>query len=125
MSGGEKQLIAHVIQKLEKRLVEAADIEQSDGLEVQAELKPGKYLDHLLEGANASRQCYEEIRKLSHAVFALVHGIHRNKLGEVMMCALLCNHCLRDDTDDFTASGQRSVGQHAHETGTAAAIDDA
>jgi hypothetical protein len=61
MSGREKLLIAHVIQKLEKRVIESADIEQPDGLEVQAELKPGKYLDHLFESANPSRQRYEGI----------------------------------------------------------------
>jgi hypothetical protein len=61
MSGRKKLLIAHVIQKLEKRVIESADIEQPDGLEVQAELKPGKYLDHLFESANPSRQGYEGI----------------------------------------------------------------
>jgi hypothetical protein len=60
MSGGEKLFGAHVIQKLEKRLVEPADIEQPDGLEVQAELKPGKYLDHLFESADAPGNATKE-----------------------------------------------------------------
>jgi hypothetical protein len=58
-------------------------------------------------------------------MLALVHGLNRNKLRETVMCALLCNHRARDDSDDLAASGQCGVGQHTHETGTAAAIDDA
>jgi hypothetical protein len=81
-----------VIQKLKKRLVEPADIERTDGLEVQAELKPGQYLNHLFESADAPEQRYEGIRKLSHAMLALVHGLNRNKLRKTVMCALLCNH---------------------------------
>src|SRR6201995_1307871 len=87
MSSREKLLSAHVIQKLEKRLVEPADIEQPNGLEGQAELKPGKYLDHLFKRADATRQRYEGIRKLSHAMLALVHGLNGNKLRKTVMCA--------------------------------------
>jgi hypothetical protein len=125
MSGREKLLIAHVIQKLEKRVIESADIEQPDGLEVQAELKPGKYFDYFFESANPSRQRYEGIGKLSHAMLALVHGLNNNKLRKSVMRALLCNHRARDDADDLTVSGQRGIGQHTHKAGTASAIDDA
>ena len=52
-------LIAHVIQKVEQRIIESTDVEQTDGLEMQAELKPGKYFDHFFESANPSRQRYE------------------------------------------------------------------
>jgi xylulose-5-phosphate/fructose-6-phosphate phosphoketolase len=98
VGGREKPLVAHVIQKLEKPVVEPAGIEDPDRLEVQAELKPGKYLDHLFESANASRQGYEGIRKLSHAMFAFVHGLNRNELLKAVMCALLGNHRARDDS---------------------------
>ena len=125
MSGREKPLVAHVIQKLEKWIVEPRGIEDPDRFEVQAELKPSKYFDHLFESADASRQRYEGIRKLSHAMLALVHGLHRNKLGKPAMCALLCNHRARDDSDDLAVSGQRGLGQHTHKAGAAAAIDDA
>ena len=125
MSSREKLLGAHVIQKLEERLVEPANIKQPDGLEVQAELQPSKNLDHLFESADAPRQRYEGIRKLSHAMLALVHGLNRNKLRKTVMCALLCNHRARDDSNDLAASGQCGIGQYAHETGTPTAVDDA
>src|SRR5580704_18422525 len=124
MSGREKPLVAHVIQKLEKWVVEPRGIEDPDRFQVQAELKPSKYLDHLFESADASRQHYEGIRKLSHALFALVHGLNRNELGKAVMCALLGNHRARDNSDYFAAGGQRGIGQYPHQPSAATAIDD-
>jgi hypothetical protein len=40
-------------------------------------------------------------------MLVLVQGLNRNKLRKAVMCALLCNHRARDDSDDLTVSGQR------------------
>jgi hypothetical protein len=71
-----------------------------------AEFTATRSANHLFESANASRQRYEGIRKLGHAMLALVHGLNRNKLRKAVMRALLCNHRARDDSDDLTPSGQ-------------------
>src|SRR5882762_4793054 len=54
MRGCEKLLVAHVGEELKQQVIEAAGVEQADGLEVQAKLEPGKNLDDLLQCPNAT-----------------------------------------------------------------------
>src|SRR6266480_3279382 len=104
MRWGKKLLVANVVENSNERVVETGDVEQPDGLEMQAKLEPGENLDDLLKRANTSRQRYERIRELRHAELALVHGINRNKLSKAVMPALRCNHGAGNNSDDLAAS---------------------
>src|SRR5690625_7897171 len=59
--------------QLDQGLPVAGDVEEDDGLVVQAELAPGKHLEELLQGAQAAGENTEGIGMLCHPHLALMH----------------------------------------------------
>src|SRR5688572_13328703 len=53
MRGREECVFAHVIEELDQRIVEVLDVEQPNGLEMDAELEPGERFGNFLKGADA------------------------------------------------------------------------
>ena len=116
MSECQKLFVAHMGEKLKEEVVEAADIEKPDWLEVDAKLKPGEYLDDFLKSANTSGKCCKCISKARHEVLAFMHRFNGDKLRESVMRPLLGNHGARNHPDDLASCGERGIGENPHQT---------
>src|SRR5699024_8058137 len=66
----------------------------------------------------------EGARQLGHERLALVHRVHDVQLGEVLAASLAVDHEGGDDPDDLAATGERPVGERAHQATSPAAVDD-
>src|SRR5439155_20562083 len=124
MLGGKKLLVVHVGKEPKQEIIKPTGVQETDRLEVQAELEPGENLHDLLQGTNASGQCDKRIGELRHAMLALVHSLDGYQIGEAAVCAPLGNHRAGDDANDLASGRQCRIRQRAHETDAAAAIDD-
>lgn len=62
-----------------------ANVEQANGLGVDANLRPSDDLEQLVEGAEAAGQSNESVGKLGHHRLAFVHPAHFAQLRQVRM----------------------------------------
>ena len=93
--GGDEQQLAvlladealrdRTVAKGEERLEVAADLEEADGLAVQAELRPGHHLEEFFQRAEAARQCQEAIAQFGHAGLPFVHCLHDQQPAQPMV----------------------------------------
>ena len=125
MLGFEEALGDHVIEEGEHVVEEAGDVEDADGLRVQAQLEPGVGLEQLLQCADAAGQDDEAVAEVGHQLLALVHGIHADHLRGAFVGQFLVGKVVGDHTNDLATGGQRRICHGAHHACVAAAIDDA
>jgi hypothetical protein len=114
-----------VIEEAQQVVVETVHVQQPARLGVQAELRPGDRLEQFLEGADAARQRDERVGVLGHPRLALVHRVDDVHRGDAGVADLAGHERVRDHADHFTASIQHRVGDDAHQTDVAAAVDEA
>ena len=103
----------------------AVDIQQRNGLGMDAEELPAEHLEELLEGAGAARHGDERVSLLNHGDLALVHGIHDVEGGLAGVDALQADQLVGDHAVHKTASVEGSTGDGTHQAGTAATVDHA
>src|SRR5262247_2068678 len=101
----------------------AFNVEHTDRLGVNAELRPREDLEGFLERAEASGQRDEAVDERGHGGLALVHRADDAQLGEPRVRELARNERLRDDSDRFAAGLEHRVGDDAHQPDGAAAVD--
>ena len=80
--GFDEALCDGVVEELQQVIVEAADVEQADGLRVEFELGPGEDFGELFERAEAAGQGDETVGQVFHECFALVHALDDAQFGE-------------------------------------------
>lgn len=63
----------------QERVEEPADVEQADGLPVDAQLRPGEDLEQLVQRPEAARQRHEGVAAVGHQRFTLVYSSRRGR----------------------------------------------
>src|SRR5919206_2923312 len=121
----EVAVVHHAAQLGQQRLPEPVDVHQDGRLGVQAEHAPGPGLEQLLQRAGRAGQRDEGVGELGHAGLALVHGGDHLQPRQPGVRELVVHQVLGDDADDVAAGVQGGVGDHAHQSGAPAAVDDA
>jgi len=76
-------LADRVIQERIQGVVVPRHVQNAAGLRVQAELRPGDYLEELLQRAEAAGERHEGVGHVGHLRLPLVHGADHNKVGDV------------------------------------------
>ena len=105
------------------RLPVAVDIDQHDRLFEEVQLAQGDRFEGLVECAQPAWQDRDSIRPREHLALALLHVGHKDKLGQTDMADLAAVERGRDDADDLSTRGERSVGDNPHQADATAAID--
>lgn len=120
----QEPCLDHVLCHLKQRLPEIADVVDSELSLVEAEVAPGPDLEELLQGADATGHGQKGIAELRHACLAGVHIGDDLEPSDAVMAVFPLNHVLRDDTDDLSPGGNRSIGNDPHETHMTTAVDE-
>src|SRR5262245_10475664 len=123
--GVQEALSDHLVDKCPQAVEVAVDVQQATGLAVQAEPAPAPHLEQLLHGADPTGQREERIRQLSHEGLALMQVLDDVQLSQATMGNFAVNELLGDDPDDTSTRLQHGVGELAHKTDVAAAVDKA
>src|SRR2546425_1107553 len=120
------EALSHRVNEHPQQPVEVpGDVQDADGLAVNAELGPREDFQRLFEGAEPTRQRDEPVHQRCHQRLALVHAPHHPHLGEAGMGQLPRGQPPRNHADHLAAVGQRRVGEHAHQPHRAASVDEA
>ena len=77
-----------VIEERGELVVEARDVEQTERLGVQPELRPCRHLDDLFDGPETAGQRDEPVAELLHHRFAVVHRRDDVELGQTVVADL-------------------------------------
>ena len=91
---------------------------------MQAELRPRQHLAELFQSFEPARQRDERIRQVSHERLAFVHGAHHVKLRQPVVPDLAFHESFWNDSNRLAAHPQHRVGEHAHQTHIAAAVNE-
>src|SRR5690606_28109609 len=83
MGAVDETLPAHVLDKAEHRVPEAADIGECHRLLMAAKLTPGHDLDDLLQRTDAARKRNEGVRTLEHRMLAGMHVLGDDQFVEL------------------------------------------
>src|SRR5690606_3715598 len=116
-----------MIEQFHQGRPETADIRQDDRLVMAAELRPGHYLDNLLQRADAAGERDESVGFLEHPVLAGVHVFGHDEFveaGERGFGRLFGDEETRNDADDGSAGAAYGGGDRPHDALAAAAIDE-
>jgi hypothetical protein len=113
-----------VVDVRDERVVELLQVQQAEGLLVEAELRPGKDLAEFLDRAVAARQGHECVRQIRHEGFALVHGGHYAQIRDSPMGEFAVDEGLWDDAGDSSAAAECRIRDDAHEPNIAAAVNE-
>src|SRR5207244_5933049 len=108
-----------------QRVVEAADIQQTARLAMDAELRPGDDLAEFLERPEAAGHRDERIRERGHRRLAFVHRVDDAQVWKRAMGELAGDEGMWNDADGVAARLEHRVGDHTHESNSAAAEDEA
>lgn len=84
----EKTLLGHVVEESDEPVEVAVEVEEADGMAVQAELGPGEDFAEFIEGPEAAGQSHEAIGPVGHDGFALMHGLHHDEFAQSAMAYL-------------------------------------
>lgn len=109
----------------QERIVEAGHVQQTAGLGVEPQLRPGENFAEFIERAEAAGQGDERVAQLRHQRLALVHRVDDAQFGDASMRQLARHQRPWDHADDLAASGQSSIGQLTHEADVPASINKA
>ena len=82
---------------------------------MEAELRPRRDLEQLLQGAEPAGEGHEPVGQLVHQGLALVHRADDPQVGEAVVGDLPVGHVLGDDADHLAAGVEHGVGDLAHE----------
>lgn len=121
----EDTLCGTVIEKAQQLVIKAIDVDQYGRLLVQAQILPGEYLEHLLEGSEATGQDEEGIGELGHLGLASVHGRGDVQFGQAAMSDLGIDEHFGDDADDTALAGKTGFRNRLHKAYVGSAVDDA
>ena len=115
----------HAVEEFQHGCEEAGDVEQTDGFVVKAELEPCQRLEHFFQCANAAGQDDEAITEVRHQLLAFMHGADAVHFRCPGVGEFLVGEVMRDDANDFASSGENGIGEQAHQSDIAAAVDEA
>ena len=111
------------VEKSQQPVPVAGGVDEDAGFGVQAELRPGHHLHHLVHGAVAARQHQKRIGQLYLARLAHVHGGHQFEPGQPGVLQLAAGQHRGQHANHLGASGQRRIGHRAHQSHASSAID--
>ena len=117
-------LADHFIEESEQLVVVSGCIEQTDRLIVDAKLRPSENFAKFVHRAEAAGQGNESVAQVRHQRLAFVHAFDDVQLRETAVRDLFTRKRSRDDTDDLAACLERRIRDNAHESDTAAAVDN-
>ncbi len=120
----DEAVVDGVVHEGDEPVEVAFDVEQTAGLFVKTELPPGDDFEELFERSEPAGQRNERVGERSHQRLALVHRTDHVQLAHAAVCDLAGRERLRDHADHPSAGGERGVGQRAHQSHAAAAVDD-
>jgi hypothetical protein len=104
----EETLFARVVEQRHDRRVEARDVQEPDGLVVDAKLRPREDFKELIKRAQAAGERDEGIRERSHHHLAFVHGVDDVDRGEALVGKFLVDQEARDDARCTAAVTRRT-----------------
>ncbi len=119
-----ESLARGVVEVSDERTEEPADVERTDRLAMEPELRPRQDLGQLLERAETARQRQERVGQLGHDGLPLVERRDDPELRDAAMGQLPIDEARRDHAGHATAGRQRRVGDRAHQPEPAAAVDE-
>ncbi len=125
MLGTDECFFHGVVNELHQGIVVPGHVQQSAGLLVHVQLRPGPDFEEFFQRAGAAGQGDEAVGLLHHHRLALVHVLHRVQLGQPQMRLFLLEKQFGDDADDAAAAGQHFVGHHAHDPDDGSAVHQA
>ena len=94
------------------------------GLRVQAELRPGHDLANSSSVPNPPGRAMKPSERLGHHRLALVHRMDDVQGGDAVVRELARDERVRDDAGDLPARVEDGVGDDAHQSDVAAAVDE-
>ncbi len=118
----QEPVLDGAVEKAEQQVEVTANVEQANGLVVEAELGPCQGLEQFVESAKAARQSEERIRELAHESLPVMHGLDDMLLGEPGMGDLLIHQGAGNHANHDAAGFQSRIGESAHEPDSGAAI---
>jgi hypothetical protein len=113
------------VDQFAQRSEEPGHVEDAARLVVNAELRPGEYLEEFVQRPVAAGEHDEGVRRVGHRGLALVHSLDDPEAGQALMRDLLLLKRTGDHAIGHATACQRRVGDDAHQAGLAAAVHQA
>ncbi len=124
MFGFNELAVDGVVDEGEEIVVKSGDIKEAERFHMEAELAPGEDFAEFLESSETAGEGDEAVGEFSHEGFAFVHGIDDAEVGEFDFSEFFFDEELGDDADDFAAVVDDGIGDAAHESDVASAVDE-
>ena len=120
VAGSDETSFGKYVEKTQKRVPEAVDVEEENGLVMVSEMPPSDNFHELVKRAEAAWQHNKGVCPFGKLHFSLMHGFDDVQFGDTIMCDLLFFKKARDDPPDGSAVLHDGICYAAHQPDIAA-----